>query len=168
MTNVEAIGPVSASPRFPVRWPAASLPLVNPPFGPDGLPSEPEGQAPLKDVARQVGPALPAQWTLGKNPRIGHGPHRRGYRLPASFATDCEVTEPGIRDLEHTSSIGENKANICTGPGGQELSGTKVSSTFVRALILRDLLISHVQGPEGSWAVVLDTAAYLLSGTALA
>src|SRR4051812_33133090 len=52
------------------------------------------------------------------DPRVGHGPHRRGNVFLAPFAANGEVTKPGIGEDEHPDSIGEYKAKVIHRPQG--------------------------------------------------
>ena len=59
--------------------------------------------------------ATETQRTSGDNPTVWHSSDRRRNGLAASLAPNGEVAEPGLGQIPHRNSIGENKAKICTG-----------------------------------------------------
>ena len=72
-------------------------------------------QLPSEDVSWQVAPPRSTQRTGGNNPTVWHGFDRGGDGLAASLAPNGEVAEPGLGQVPHRNSIGENKAKIFTG-----------------------------------------------------
>ena len=51
------------------------------------------------------------------NPTVRHGSDRGGDGLAAPLASNGEIAEPGLWQIEHPASIGERKANISTTQG---------------------------------------------------
>lgn len=63
-------------------------------------------------VRGQVTALGATQRALGDDPGIRHCLNRRRNGLPAPFASQREVAKPGLWDVEHKISIGEQKANM--------------------------------------------------------
>ena len=122
------------------------------PLRPHWLAHQLKCQSAFEDVGRQVRPALATERALRDDPARGHRLDRGRDVLSASLATENVVAHLGWRQVEHGTSIGEQKAKVKIPPRPSIFPlrrvGKRASQARARLFTLNSLLIDETRDAQ--------------------